>query len=59
MGWVRIMETCPFWSAGDILELCDKECPMIKCDDECIFQIYNADSEFVDKKGNSNKELVI
>lgn len=57
MGWVRIMEVCPFWSIGDKVELCDKKCPMIKDDNECIFRVYNPESELIEEEF-INKELV-
>lgn len=33
------MDKCPFWSSDKKIEFCDKECPMIKFEEGCIFQL--------------------
>ncbi|MGL4451676.1 MAG: hypothetical protein ACRCTZ_10840 [Sarcina sp.] len=38
------MEKCPFWSMNGKVESCDKECPMCKSGDECVFQLYNSEN---------------
>lgn len=39
------MERCPFWSSGNSIFMCNKECPMDKIDGLCCFQIlFNNDS---------------
>ena len=43
------MENCPFWSTNSRLEVCDKECPMIKTDEGCIFQLYYLDNLILDE----------
>ena len=45
------MENCPFWSTSGKLEICDKECPMSKNDEGCIFQLY-----YLDNLNNENED---
>ncbi|WP_297518911.1 hypothetical protein [uncultured Clostridium sp.] len=44
------MERCPFWSSNNKLETCDKECPMSKSEEGCIFQLFYLDSLISDEK---------
>ncbi|MGL4991018.1 MAG: hypothetical protein ACRC57_07655 [Sarcina sp.] len=53
------MKICPFWSVENNEELCNKECPMIKLDDECLFQMYAFEAKDIDIKNTENEELEI
>lgn len=45
------MDKCPFWSSEKKIEFCDKECPMIKLEEGCVFQLcYSDDSDLVSKE---------
>ena len=44
------MEKCPFWSTEKVIELCDRECPMAKLEEGCIFQLYYGDEENCEEK---------
>lgn len=43
------MEKCPFWSANGKFEVCDKECPMSKGNEECVFQLCASDTLVIDE----------
>ena len=38
------MEKCPFWSTNTKVEVCNKECPMFKCEEGCLFKLYYSDN---------------
>ena len=38
------MDKCPFWSTNINVELCNKDCPMSKCEDGCVFKLYYSEN---------------